>query len=85
VTAASLRGRPVVFAFVYSTCKDICPAQVQTIRGALDDLGHDMRVVGVSVDPANDTPSRAPATTHRRRPASTARSGPTARVCPTSR
>ena len=59
VTAASLRGRPVVFAFVYSTCEDVCPAQVQTIRGALDDLGHDVRVVGVSVDPANDTPDRA--------------------------
>jgi protein SCO1/2 len=59
VTAASLRGRPVVFAFVYSTCKDTCPAQVQSIRGALDDLGHDVRVVGVSVDPANDTRDRA--------------------------
>jgi protein SCO1/2 len=59
VTAASLRGRTVVFAFVYSTCKDTCPAQVQSIRGALDDLGHDVRVVGVSVDPANDTPDRA--------------------------
>ena len=59
VTAASLRGKPVVFAFVYSTCEDVCPAQVQTIRGALDDLGHDVRVVGVSVDPANDTPDRA--------------------------
>jgi protein SCO1/2 len=59
VTAGSLRGRPVVFAFIYSTCKDVCPAQVQTIRGALDDLGHDVRVVGVSVDPVNDTPHRA--------------------------
>ena len=59
VTGASLRGRPVVVAFVYSTCRDICPAQVQSIRGALDDLGHDVRVIGVSVDPANDTPSRA--------------------------
>jgi protein SCO1 len=59
VTATSLRGRTVVFAFVYSTCKDTCPAQVQSIRGALDDLGHDVRVVGVSVDPANDTPQRA--------------------------
>jgi protein SCO1/2 len=59
VTAASLRGRPVVVAFVYSTCKDVCPAQVQSIRGALDALGHDVRVIGVSVDPANDTPQRA--------------------------
>jgi protein SCO1/2 len=62
VTAASLRGRaPVVFAFVYSTCRDTCPAQVQTIRAALDDLGHDVPVVGVSVDPANDTRARAKA------------------------
>ena len=59
VTTASLRGAPVVFAFVYSTCEDTCPAQVQSIRGALDDLGRDVRVVGVSVDPANDTPARA--------------------------
>jgi protein SCO1/2 len=59
VTAASLRGTPVVFTFVYSTCKDTCPAQVQSIRGALDDLGRDVPVVGVSVDPANDTPARA--------------------------
>jgi protein SCO1/2 len=59
VSAASLRGQTVVFAFVYSTCKDTCPAQVRSIRGALDRLGHDVRVVGVSVDPANDTPDRA--------------------------
>ncbi|MFL6030593.1 MAG: SCO family protein, partial [Gaiellaceae bacterium] len=59
VSAASLRGRPLVVAFIYSTCRDTCPAQVQSIRGALDDLGHDVRVVGVSVDPANDTPDRA--------------------------
>jgi protein SCO1/2 len=60
VTAASLRGKPVVFAFIYSTCRDTCPAQVQTIRGALDELEDpDARVIGISVDPANDTPKRA--------------------------
>jgi protein SCO1/2 len=58
-TSAALRGKPTVFAFVYSTCRDTCPAQVQTIRGALDDTGVDANVVGVSVDPANDTPKRA--------------------------
>ena len=61
VTGTSLRGRPAVFAFVYSACRDTCPAQVQTIRGALDRLGHDVPVLGVSVDPANDTPLRAKA------------------------
>jgi protein SCO1/2 len=59
VTAASLRGRPQVFTFVYSTCRDTCPAQVQTIRGALDALGRDVGVVAVSVDAAGDTPARA--------------------------
>jgi protein SCO1 len=60
VTAASLLGdEPVVVTFLYSTCEDTCPGQVQSIRGALDDLGRDVPVVGVSVDPANDTPARA--------------------------
>jgi protein SCO1 len=59
VTAASLRGQPVVVTFIYSTCEDTCPGQVQSIRGALDDLGRDVPVIGVSVDPANDTPARA--------------------------
>jgi protein SCO1/2 len=59
VTMDEFRGRPVVVAFVYSTCEDTCPAQVQAIRGALDDLGRDVPVLGVSVDPANDTPARA--------------------------
>src|SRR5689334_16442383 len=61
IASRSLRGQPVVYAFVYSTCRDTCPAEVQTIRGALDDLGRDIPVMGVSVDPANDTPKRASA------------------------
>jgi protein SCO1/2 len=56
---ADHRGRPAVYAFIYSTCQDVCPLEVQQIRGALDDLGHDLPVVGVSVDPAGDTPPRA--------------------------
>jgi protein SCO1/2 len=59
VSLSAYRGRPVILTFVYSTCKDTCPAQTQAIRGALDDLGHDVPVLAVSVDPANDTPSRA--------------------------
>jgi protein SCO1/2 len=61
VRASRLRGKPAVFAFIYSTCRDTCPAQVQTIRGALDDLGSDVPVYGVTVDPANDTPRSAQA------------------------
>jgi protein SCO1/2 len=59
VTASALRGEPVVVTFIYSTCEDTCPGQVQSIRGALDDLGRDVPVVGVSVDPAGDTPESA--------------------------
>lgn len=56
---ASLRGRPVIVTFVYSTCEDTCPILVQSIRGALDRLGEDLPVVAVSVDPARDTPRSA--------------------------
>jgi protein SCO1/2 len=59
VSATALRGRPVVFTFIYSHCRDTCPATVQSIRGALDDLGRDVPVLGVSVDPGNDTPASA--------------------------
>jgi protein SCO1/2 len=59
VAMADYRGRTVVMTFVYSTCKDTCPAQVQSIRGALDKLGHDVPVLAVSVDPRQDTRSRA--------------------------
>jgi protein SCO1 len=55
ISMAEYRGRTVVMAFVYSTCKDTCPGQVQSIRGALDRLGHDVPVLLVSVDPPNDT------------------------------
>ena len=56
---SAMRGKPVVVTFLYTTCKDTCPLTAQQIRIALDDLGHDVPVVAVSVDPANDTPSRA--------------------------
>jgi protein SCO1/2 len=56
---AQYRGRPVVMTFLYSTCRDTCPLQVQSIRGALDRLGADVPVLGVSVDPRGDSPERA--------------------------
>jgi protein SCO1 len=59
VSMAQYRGRPVVMTFLYSTCEDTCPLQVQSIRGALDRLGSDVPVLGVSVDPPGDTPARA--------------------------
>jgi len=59
VSSASLTGRPTLYAFIYSTCQDTCPAEVQTIRGTLDDTHSKANVIGISVDPRNDTPARA--------------------------
>src|SRR3954447_19089749 len=59
VRLSAYRGRPVVLTFMYSTCRDTCPLTAQQIKGALDDLGHDVPALAVSVDPAQDTPTRA--------------------------
>lgn len=59
VTLADLRGEVVVLTFLYTTCEDTCPLAADQIRGALDDLGHDVPALAISVDPANDTARRA--------------------------
>ena len=59
VSMRTLRGKPVVVTFLYSHCEDTCPITAQTIRGALDDLGHDVPAIAISVDPPNDTPASA--------------------------
>ncbi len=56
-TMRQYRGRIVILTFMYSTCKDTCPLTAQQIRGALDELGHDVPVLAISVDPAGDTPA----------------------------
>ena len=53
------KGQVVVVTFLYTTCEDTCPLTAQQIRGALDDLGTDVPVVAVSVDPANDDAKNA--------------------------
>jgi protein SCO1 len=55
VTMREYRGKPVVVTFLYSHCHDTCPVQAQQIKGALDDLGHDLPALAVSVDPSGDT------------------------------
>ena len=59
VSMRSLRGKPVVVTFLYTHCEDTCPIQAQTVRGALDDLGHDVPALAIAVDPPNDTPQSA--------------------------
>jgi protein SCO1/2 len=59
VSMRDLRGQPVIVTFLYTTCEDTCPAQAQTVRGALDDLGEDVPALAIAVDPPRDTPDRA--------------------------
>jgi protein SCO1/2 len=59
VSMRSLRGQPVIVTFLYTHCQDTCPIQAQTVRGALDELGHDVPALAIAVDPPNDTPRSA--------------------------
>jgi protein SCO1/2 len=59
VTGEDLRGTVSVVTFLYTTCEDTCPLTAQQIRMALDDLGHDVPVYAIAVDPPRDTPERA--------------------------
>ena len=59
VSVADYRGEPVVVTFLYTNCENECPTIAQQIRGALDELGSDVPVLAVSVDPKGDTPASA--------------------------
>jgi protein SCO1/2 len=59
ISMRQLRGKPVIVTFLYTTCENTCPLQAQTIRGALDQLGHDVPAIAIAVDPPRDTPGRA--------------------------
>jgi protein SCO1/2 len=56
VSMREYRGKPVVVTFLYSHCHDTCPIQAQQIKGALDNLGHDLPALAISVDPPGDKP-----------------------------
>ena len=59
VRMRDFRGGPVIVTFLYTTCDETCPAQAQQIKGALDQLGHDVPALAIAVDPENDTAERA--------------------------
>jgi protein SCO1 len=61
ISMRALRGKPVIVAFLYTSCRDTCPAQANQVRGALDDLGHDVPAIAVAVDPPRDTRDSAKA------------------------
>ena len=61
-TATSLkdaRGNVVVMTFIYSSCRDLCPAEGNVISDAIERVGDQgVRTYVVSVDPIGDTPAR---------------------------
>jgi protein SCO1/2 len=60
VTLSSYLGHVVVVTFIHSKCQDACPFMVEQIKGALNSLpgsGRGIETIGISVDPAQDTPT----------------------------
>ncbi|HEY7633077.1 MAG TPA: SCO family protein [Thermoleophilaceae bacterium] len=55
---AEFRGKPVIATFLYSHCKDTCPAEARLVNQAVKELGNPpATVLAFTVDPANDTPA----------------------------
>jgi len=63
VTLADFEGKWTAVFFGYTNCPDICPATLQLMKRAVDQLEADQReqveVAFVSIDPERDTPVRA--------------------------
>ena len=54
-------GRPVAVNFIFTSCTSICPVMSQTFAQLQEKLGPDrerVRLVSISIDPEQDTPSR---------------------------
>jgi protein SCO1/2 len=62
VSLASLKGKPVLFDFIYTTCPGQClllTAQIKKIAERLGSkLGTDARIVSITVDPEHDHPKQ---------------------------
>ena len=59
VKLSDFRGRPVLLAFGYTQCPDVCPLTLADFKQVKRDLGADadrVAFVLVSIDPARDTP-----------------------------
>jgi protein SCO1/2 len=69
VDLAKLKGHPVLVAFLYTHCTDLCPIVAGKLHTAYAGLAKSERplFLAVSVDPAHDTPASAKAFNRRHR------------------
>jgi len=54
-------GRPVVLAFIYTSCTTVCPLTSQTlslVQQKLGDVRDRVHIMSISIDPEQDTPAR---------------------------
>jgi len=54
-------GRPVVLAFIYTSCTTVCPLTSQTlatVQQKLGELRDRVHIMSISIDPEQDTPAR---------------------------
>jgi cytochrome oxidase Cu insertion factor (SCO1/SenC/PrrC family) len=61
VTDKDYRGRYMLVFFGYTSCPDICPAGLQLISAAIENLGSKadrLTPIFISVDPERDTPQK---------------------------
>jgi len=60
VTLASLKGRPVLIDFIYTTCPGPCPLMTSRMAGVAKllgpKLGSQVTFVSISIDPEHDRP-----------------------------
>jgi protein SCO1/2 len=59
IAMSDFRGEPVIVTFLYTHCHDTCPAAAQQVKGALNDLGHDVPAIAIAVEPRRDTSASA--------------------------
>ena len=60
-TDADFRGKLMLIYFGFTYCSDVCPIDLQSIAGALDQLGPAAEAVQplfITVDPEKDTPQQ---------------------------
>ena len=69
IDLAKLKGRPVLVAFLYTHCHDLCPIVAGKVHTAFAHLAPGLKptFLAVSVDPAHDTPASAIAFNRRHR------------------